>query len=211
MADWLQLSFTTVLLEPASLTTKPFSNIASANGKLASCGRMQPIDSAFKCLVPPLIKRAITLALLGIFLGRLGHAEAFGRFGFLQQLDLAGMRVDREGIMAKTPNADLIAFAKPSKSWKATITSDSGQTVTLDTNARHARARLRRSLYAAWRIALLRWQGLELHLRNEEIAVSDVARRQRRHRRADAKAQLGPAILRWAVGAAICCQLPAGN
>lgn len=82
--------------------------------------------------MPRSIKRAVSLAAALVSLVQLGACEAFGRFGFLQSMELSGLRVDREGVIARTPHAELIAFAKPSRQWKATITSDIGQTVALD-------------------------------------------------------------------------------
>ena len=57
------------------------------------------------------------------------------------------MRIDRQGITAKTPNSELIAFAKPSHLWKATVTSDVGQTVALDV-APNTPRKVAASLYA---------------------------------------------------------------
>jgi hypothetical protein len=94
------------------------------------------------------------------------HAEAFGRFGFIQQMDLPGMRIDRQGITAKTPNSELIAFAKPSKTWKATITSDAGQTVMLDV-APGCPRKVAASLYAPG-ASLFCDDGLELHLKTKK-------------------------------------------
>ena len=76
------------------------------------------------------------------------------------------MRVDREGITAKMPNSELIAFAKPSRQWKATITSDVGQTVELDV-APNIPRKVAASLYAPG--ASLYIDGtLELHLKTKK-------------------------------------------
>ncbi|MHB8635593.1 MAG: hypothetical protein ACYC96_03875 [Fimbriimonadaceae bacterium] len=116
--------------------------------------------------MPRLTKRALSLALLWLLLGRLSFSEAFGRFGFLTQLDLAGMRVDRAGIIAKTPHSDVIAFAKPSREWKATITSEVGQTVELD-KAPNTPRKVAANLYAPG--AALFFDGnLELHLKTKK-------------------------------------------
>jgi len=78
-------------------------------------------------------------------------------------MDLAGMRIDREGIVAKTPNAEPIAFAHASRGWKATITSDVGQTVALDATPNCPR-KIAASLYAPG-ASLYFDGGFELHLK----------------------------------------------
>ena len=108
---------------------------------------MPRVALASKCWVQAFIKRALPLALISSLIAPLCLADAFGRFGFVQVLDLPGLRVSRQGVQAKSANATLLAFSNPSRSWQATITSETGQTVALDSNP-HSPHKAAASLFA---------------------------------------------------------------
>ncbi len=60
-----------------------------------------------------------------------GYGQAFGRFGYTQSADMPGLRVNKEGFIAKDVAADKIYFKEPSKLWKAVATTDIEQIVQL--------------------------------------------------------------------------------
>jgi hypothetical protein len=96
--------------------------------------------------VPRFTKAAFAaLGLLATAHGAFG--DAFGRFGFLQQLDLPGVVVTRAGFRAKSPHASNFAFLQRSKEWAAAVTTDTGQTVVLQTAPKCPR-KLAANLYA---------------------------------------------------------------
>ncbi len=65
----------------------------------------------------------------------MGWAQAFGRFGYSQSVQVPGIKVDREGFVALDPLADKIRFLQPAKSWQPTATSQVEQVVALTPSA----------------------------------------------------------------------------
>ena len=71
-------------------------------------------------------------SVLGLMLvASVGFAQAFGRFGYEQAVDLPGLKVDKEGFVAADPSADKIRFSTPSSDWKPTETNAIEQAVHL--------------------------------------------------------------------------------
>lgn len=61
----------------------------------------------------------------------LAFPQAFGRFGYAEQLDVPGFTVDRTGFRANQDAAEWLRFATPAERWRPTATSDMEQTVGL--------------------------------------------------------------------------------
>ena len=58
--------------------------------------------------------------------------QEFGRFGFINRLDLPEMEVTKDGFHSKSAYATHFTFSAPSTSWRALDTAPTGQTVLLD-------------------------------------------------------------------------------
>jgi hypothetical protein len=120
----------------------------------------------------------------------LSGAQAFGRFGYTQRLDLPGFLVDSEGFIAKQDAADRVRFARPAKVWKPTSTSEIEQTVALGGPAGNP-AKVRANLLAPG-FALYFEKGLSLK-------VSSTAAPYLTWREGSASAGLPTPNVRWAV------------
>lgn len=74
--------------------------------------------------------RAISAA-IAVAIAVVAQAQAFGRFGYADAVDIPGFAIDREGFRVKHDRADRFSFAAPAKRWRALLTSDLSQTVSL--------------------------------------------------------------------------------
>lgn len=70
-------------------------------------------------------------AVLVAFLAVAAQAQAFGRFGYSETVDVPTFVVTKEGFRLKHERADMFRFAEPAKRWRALLTSDLSQTVSL--------------------------------------------------------------------------------
>ena len=59
------------------------------------------------------------------------QAQAFGRFGYSETVDIPTFTVTKDGFRIKHDRADMFRFAEPAKRWRALLTSDLSQTVSL--------------------------------------------------------------------------------
>ncbi|MDR3689927.1 MAG: hypothetical protein P4L46_11150 [Fimbriimonas sp.] len=78
------------------------------------------------------MRRFTSLVLLGLLITN-AWAQAFGRFGYNQSVQISGLKVDKEGFVASDPVADKIRFASTSHLWRPVSTSDVEQVVALET------------------------------------------------------------------------------
>ncbi len=60
-----------------------------------------------------------------------GYSQAFGRFGYTQQVEVPGFKVDKEGFAVSGVTADKIRFPQVATVWKPTLTSETQQVVQL--------------------------------------------------------------------------------
>jgi hypothetical protein len=93
----------------------------------------------------------------------LGHAQAFGRFGYAEPDRFSTLRLGRDGISADYPGADRIRFVKPVREWKPVQTSEFGQTVHLGAEQNGMPTKLRLSLLAPG-VSLYFPRGIRLYL-----------------------------------------------
>lgn len=76
-------------------------------------------------------RRSISLALIALALPAAGWGQAFGRFGYARTLAVPGFKIDQNGFTPAYPISDHIEFGRASGIWKATQTSSTEQTVSL--------------------------------------------------------------------------------
>ena len=57
--------------------------------------------------------------------------QRFGRFGYTDEADLAGFKLDKAGIRPKSALAVNLEFVQPSATWNPIVTNDLGQTIEL--------------------------------------------------------------------------------
>ena len=68
-------------------------------------------------------------ATLFLLAATMANAQAFGRFGYSQVVNVPGLQIDKEGFIANDPLAEKIRFAQPSAIWKPIVTTDTAQIV----------------------------------------------------------------------------------
>lgn len=59
------------------------------------------------------------------------QAQAFGRFGYAESVDIPGFEVDRNGFRVRQDRADRFSYEVPAARWRALLTSELSQTVSL--------------------------------------------------------------------------------
>lgn len=76
------------------------------------------------------MRRSIS-GLILLLLAASAWAQAFGRFGFVDQADVPGFEIDRTGFRVRHERADRFIFEEASKVWKPLLTSELSQTIGL--------------------------------------------------------------------------------
>ena len=94
------------------------------------------------------------------------HAQAFGRFGYVDQLQMQGFTLDRNGFKADSATALPLTFRAPSRTWRPLKVNEYGETVFLDSNA-EAPTKLVADLFA-FGVGLYCETGLELNVASKE-------------------------------------------
>ncbi|MGV3614333.1 MAG: hypothetical protein ACO1SV_03265 [Fimbriimonas sp.] len=89
--------------------------------------------------------RAATSAALAV-LAVAAHAQAFGRFGYVETTRFSGLTLGKDGLAADHPTADRLRFTAPVPEWRPIETSEFDQTVRLGPDEEGLPSKLKLSL-----------------------------------------------------------------